>query len=193
MLIRSEFDVAESVDKVWEFFNDIPMVAACLPGADLSEEIGEDRYAGTVAIGLGPVKLNFAGEASIRERDEANKRIVVDAAGADVKGRGQAALVVDASLVASGGGTKVQVAQDLNLSGAAAQYGRGMVQDVTAVLLDEFAANMKGQLAALEKGVAFVPGQTSSASGLAIGLKAIWMGLARVARRFFLPYRPATD
>ncbi len=193
MLIKSEFDVAESLDKVWAFFNDIPMVAACLPGADLSEEIGDDRYAGTVVIGLGPVKLNFAGEASIRQRDEANKRIVVDASGADVKGRGQAALVVDASLLSSGTGTKVQVLQDLQLSGAAAQYGRGMVQDVTAVLLDQFASNMQGQLAALEKGIAFVPGESSSASGLAIGLRAMWMALARVARRFFLPYRPATD
>ncbi len=193
MLIKSEFEVAESLDKVWAFFNDIPLVAACLPGADLSDEIGDDRYAGTVAIGLGPVKLNFAGEASIRERDDANKRIVVDASGADVKGRGQAALVVDALLLSSGSGTRVQVQQDLQLSGAAAQYGRGLVQDVTAVLLDQFASNMQGQLAALEKGVAFAPGQAGSASGFAIGLRALWMALARVARRFFLPYRPATD
>ncbi len=193
MLIKSEFDVGESPDRVWEFFNNIPLVANCLPGADLSEQVSEDEYAGSVVIGLGPVKLDFSGQATIRERDEANRRIIVDAAGADVKGRGQAALVVDASLVPSGAGTKVVVSQDLQLSGAAAQYGRGMVQDVTKVLLDEFAANMKGQLAALERGVEFTPGASSQASGLAIGLRAVWMALARVARRFFLPYKPATD
>ena len=193
MLINSQFEVSESPDKVWEFFNDIPSVAACLPGANLTEEIGDDRYAGTVVIGLGPVKLDFAGEASVRERDDANKRIIVDAAGADEKGRGQAALVVDASLVSLGTGTRVDVAQDLQLSGAAAQYGRGMVQDVTAVLLDEFATNMKASLAALEAGVEYRPGEAAAASGFVIGLRALWMGLVRVARRFFAPYKPATD
>lgn len=193
MQITSEFDVAESPDKVWEFFNNIPLVAACLPGADISEEVGEDRYAGTVVIGLGPVRLNFAGEAEIKERNEQDRTILVDAAGADVKGRGQAALVVNAALTPHQSGTRVTVQQDLQLSGAAAQYGRGLVQDVTAVLLDDFASNMRASLSALERGEEYVPGTASSASGLAIGLKAIWMALVRVARRFFLPYRPASN
>ena len=190
MLIKSEFDVTESPDKVWEFFNNIPLVASCLPGADISEEVAEDQYTGTVVIGVGPVKLNFEGEAFIRERDEANRRLVVEASGADVKGRGQAALNLNAALVAmDGGGTRVHVDQDLHLSGAAAQYGRGLVQDVTAVLLDDFQTNMRGQLAALERGVAFEAAE-SSASGIAIGLRALRMGLLRVFRRFFLPYQP---
>lgn len=193
MQITSEFDVAESPDEVWEFFNDIPLVAACLPGADISEQVGDDRYAGTVVIGLGPVRLNFAGEAEIKERNEKDRTILVDAAGADVKGRGQAALVVHAALTPHSSGTKVSVRQDLQLSGAAAQYGRGLVQDVTAVLLDDFAANMRASLSALERGEAYVPAKTSSASGIAIGLKAIWMALTRVARRFFMPYRPVDN
>ena len=192
MQITSEFDVAESPDKVWEFFNDIPLVAACLPGANISEQVGDDRYAGTVVIGLGPVRLNFAGEAEIKERDEENRTILVDAAGADVKVRGQAALVVHAALAPHSSGTKVSVRQDLQLSGAAAQYGRGLVQDVTAVLLDDFATNMRASLSALESGETYVPGE-SSASGFTIGLKAIWMALTRVARRFFMPYRPANN
>lgn len=193
MQITSEFDVAESPDEVWEFFNDIPLVAACLPGADISEQVGDDRYAGTVVIGLGPVRLNFAGEAEIKERNEKDRTILVDAAGADVKGRGQAALVVHAALTPHSSGTKVSVRQDLQLSGAAAQYGRGLVQDVTAVLLDDFAANMRASLSALERGEAYVPAEASSASGIAIGLKAIWMALTRVARRFFMPYRPVDN
>ena len=150
MQITSEFDVTESVDKVWEFFNNIPLVASCLPGADISNQVG------------------------------------------DVKGRGQAALVVNAALAPHQSGTRVTVDQDLQLSGAAAQYGRGLVQDVTQVLLDEFAANMRSSLAALERGEAYVPGEARSASGIAIGLKALWMALRRVARRFFLPYKPAS-
>jgi carbon monoxide dehydrogenase subunit G len=193
MQITSEFDVAETPDKVWEFFNNIPLVAACLPGADISDHVGEDRYAGTVAIGLGPVRLDFVGEAEIKERNAENRTIMVDAAGADVKGRGQAALVVNASLTPHQSGTRVLVHQDLQLSGAAAQYGRGLVQDVTAVLLDDFAANMRASLSALERGEDYVPGERSTASGFKIGLKAIWMALARVARRFFKPYRPANS
>lgn len=193
MLIKSEFDVTEPPERVWEFFNNIPLVAACLPGADISEHLGDDRYGGTVVIGVGPVKLNFAGEAKVRERDEVNRRIVVDASGADVKGRGQAALVLNALVSPSDAGTTVHVDQDLHLSGAAAQYGRGLVQDVTAVLLDDFASNMKRQLEALEKGVAFEPGAASSASGIAIGLRALRMALVRVFRRFFLPYQPAAE
>lgn len=192
MLIKSEFDVTEPPDRVWEFFNDIPLVASCLPGADISEHLGDDRYGGTVVIGVGPVKLNFAGEAKVRERDEENRRIVVDASGADVKGRGQAALLLNAVVSPSDAGTTVHVDQDLHLSGAAAQYGRGLVQDVTAVLLDDFASNMKQQLEALEKGVAFEPG-AASASGIAIGLRALRMALVRVFRRFFLPYQPAAE
>jgi carbon monoxide dehydrogenase subunit G len=191
MQITSEFDVGESPDKVWDFFNDIPTVAASLPGADISEQIDDDSYKGTVVIALGPVRLNFAGKANVIERDEAARRIVVDASGADAKGRGQAAMLLTASLEPTHSGTKVMVDQDLQLSGAAAQYGRGMVQDVTAVLLDQFAANMKTQLGALESGAGVVAAPTS-ASGFAIGLKAMWMALKRVARRFFLPYQPTT-
>lgn len=192
MLITSEFDVSESPDRVWEFFNDIPLVAACLPGADISEQVGDDRYVGTVVIGLGPVRLNFSGEANILERDEAARTIVVDASGSDAKGRGQAAMVLKAVLSPRHDGTSVRVEQDLQLSGAAAQYGRGLVQDVTSVLLDEFAANMRGQLSALERGVAYTPTGGRPVGGFAIALRAVWMALARVARRFFLPYRPAT-
>jgi carbon monoxide dehydrogenase subunit G len=193
MQIKSEFEVAQSPDKVWEFFNDIPAVASCLPGADISEKIADDSYAGTVVIGMGPVKLNFAGRANIRQRDEANKRIVVDATGSEVKGRGEAALLLDAAVVPSGAGTRVAIDQSLQLSGAAAQYGRGMVQDVTAILIDQFAANMSAKLKALEQGVEYVPGETRPASGFAIALRALWMALGRVARRFFLPYRSATE
>lgn len=193
MLIKNDFEVAQSLDSVWEFFGDIPQVAACLPGADLTEEIADDHYGGTVVISVGPVKLEFDGEAKIVERNEADRTIVVDAGGADRKGRGQAALALNAGLEQIPGGTKVGVAMDLQLSGAAAQYGRGMVADVTAVLLDDFATNMQNRLEAIAAGRD--PNQVASvkpASGLAIGLRAVRMALARVFRRFFLPYRPLT-
>ena len=130
MLIKNEFEVAEPVEKVWQFFDNIPQVAACLPGAELTEDLGDEKYKGKVAVRMGPVQLQFAGTADITERDEAAKRVVVHASGADEKGRGQASMVVTATLVRAGRGTKVGVSQDLQLSGAAAQYGRGMIADV---------------------------------------------------------------
>src|SRR4029079_11509078 len=106
MLIKNQFDVAEPLDRVWAFFDDVPQVAACLPGAELTDDLGDDAYAGTVGVRMGPVKLAFAGKAKILERADAAKRMVIDAAGADEKGRGQAAMTITAQLAASGSGTR---------------------------------------------------------------------------------------
>lgn len=193
MLITNNFEVDHPIDRVWTFFENIPQVAKCLPGTELNEEIGEDHYAGGVVIGLGPVKLSFDGNAKILERNEDTHTIKVDAAGAEKKGRGQAAMLVDAALETTASGTKVAVTMDLQLSGAAAQYGRGLVSDVTAVLLDDFAANAGARLDAIAAGRSpDEVGQltSNSPSGFAIGLRAVRMALARIFRRFFMPYSP---
>jgi uncharacterized protein len=192
VLINSDFEVAQPLEKVWTFFDDIPQVAACLPGAELTESVGEDKYLGKVAIRMGPVKLQFSGKADIVERDNSAHKVVVDAAGADEKGRGQASMHVTASLAPTASGTKVTVLQDLQLSGAAAQYGRGMISDVTAVLMRDFATNMQNRIEAIERGLS--PDQIAGAapaSGFAIALRAMRMALTRVLRRFFAPYQPA--
>ena len=196
MLIKNEFEVAEPVDKVWRFFDDIPAVATCLPGAKLTRDLGHDSYEGGVAIRMGPVRLQFTGTADIVERDDAAKRITVNAAGADEKGRGQAAMTVGAVLSAKGRGTKVSVTQDLQLSGAAAQYGRGMVSDVSAIMIHDFSVTMQDRIERLERGetieqIAAADG--GSVSGFAIALRATRMALMRVFARFFLPYRPAAS
>jgi len=191
MLIQNRFDVAQPLDKVWEFFGNVPQVAACLPGAELTEDLGDDSYGGTVGIRMGPVRLQFAGKAKILERDDAARRMVIDAAGADQKGRGQAAMTITAQLVSAGSGTQVSLDQDLQLSGAAAQYGRGMISDVTTVLMGQFATNMQQRIAALERGESVDTAGPASASGLAIGLQAARLALMRVFRRFCLPYQPA--
>lgn len=191
MLIKNSIEVDQPIDKVWEFCQDVPQVAACLPGAELNEEIGPDQYAGKVGINMGPVKMQFDGTADVTERDHDNKTIVIDAAGSDRKGQGQANLGLKVKLVPTSAGTRLEVEQDIQLSGAAAQYGRGMIGDVSQVLMRDFATNMQARLDAFEKGVA--PGQVQpaqSASGFMIGLKAAWMALQRVGRRFFLPYEP---
>jgi uncharacterized protein len=191
MLITHDFEVAKPVAAVWAFFGDIPRVATCLPGAELTDTLGDDKYGGRVAVRMGPVRLQFAGTAEITERDEAAKRIVVHGAGAEERGRGQASMVVSATLAPAGSGTKVAVSQDLQLAGAAAQYGRGMISDVTAVLMRDFAANLARQITAAERGET-VHAAAAPAGGLAIGMRAALMALRRVYRRFFLPYQAAS-
>jgi hypothetical protein len=195
MLIKNEFEVAEPVEKVWQFFENIPQVATCLPGAELTEDLGDEKYKGKVAVRMGPVRMQFAGTADITERDEAAKRVVVHAAGADEKGRGQAAMVVTATLTRAGRGTKVAVAQDLQLSGAAAQYGRGMISDVSSVLMRDFATNMQDRIQRIERGESveqITAASASPARGFTLGMRAAMMALSRVFRRFFLPYQAAS-
>ncbi len=195
MLIKSDFEVAEPVDKVWQFFENIPQVASCLPGAELTEDLGNESYKGKVAVRMGPVRLQFAGTADIAERDEAARRVVVKAAGAEERGRGQASMVITATLARSGRGTKVDVTQDLQLSGAAAQYGRGMISDVTAVLMRDFSANMQDRIGRIERGESaeqIAAAAASPARGFTLGLRAARMALTRVFRRFFVPYQSAS-
>ena len=195
MLITNDFEVAQPVDKVWAFFQNIPQVAACLPGAELTEDLGDDKYQGRVAVRMGPVRLNFGGTAQITERDEAAKRLVVHATGAEAKGRGQASMDVTATLARTGRGTKVAVAQDLQLSGAAAQYGRGMISDVTSVLMRDFSARMQDRIERIERGESaeqVAAASATPAGGFTLGLRAALMALSRVFRRFFAPYQPTS-
>jgi carbon monoxide dehydrogenase subunit G len=194
MLIKNEFQVAAPVDKVWQFFGDIPQVAACLPGTELTDDLGGEKYAGRVAVRMGPVRLQFAGKADITERDEAARRVVVNASGAEEKGRGQASMVVTATLAPAGRGTRVSVTQDLQLSGAAAQYGRGMIADVTAVLMRDFSINLADRIDRAERGeqVTGPAAAASPASGFTLGMRAALMALRRVFRRFFVPYQAAS-
>jgi carbon monoxide dehydrogenase subunit G len=191
MLIKNDFEVAEPVETVWQFFTDIPQVAACLPGAELTEDLGGEKYKGGVAVRMGPVRLRFAGTADITERDESAQRIVVHASGAEEKGRGQASMIVTATLARSGRGTRVAVTQDLQLSGAAAQYGRGMISDVTAVLMRDFAANLQDRIDRAERGES-LQGAAAEAKGFTVGMRAALMALRRVFRRFFAPYQAAS-
>jgi uncharacterized protein len=189
MLIKNDFEVAAPVDKVWQFFEDIPQVAACLPGTELTDNLGDDRYKGRVAVRMGPVRLQFAGEADITERNEAARRVVVNATGAEEKGRGQASMVVTAVLAQAGQGTKVSVTQDLQLSGAAAQYGRGMISDVSAVLMRDFSVNLANRIDRAERGLGPADQAAATpASGFTLGMRAAMMALRRVFRRFFVPY-----
>ena len=184
MLINSDFEVPAPVDKVWDYLLDVPRMAPNLPGTELTDVIDEDNYKGRVTIKMGPVSMRFAGDVAIVERDEAARRAVINAAGADERGRGQASMVLTATLAKAGSGTKVRLAQNLQISGAAAQYGRGMITDVTNVLLGRFAANVAEDIPRWARGEARA-GDTAPVSGFAIGFTALVTALKRVFLRFF--------
>jgi len=190
MLITNEFEVAAPVDRVWTYLLDVPNLVPCLPGAELVGDDGNGTYQGRVTTRLGPVKLSFSGTARIVETDERAHRMVLDASGSEDKGKGTAAMTVTATLVAAGRGTRVQVAQDLTVSGAAAQFGRGMISDVTSVLMNSFAECLQYNIDNQGRGggTATAVRTARPASGLAIGMRAAVMALKRVFARFFLPY-----
>jgi carbon monoxide dehydrogenase subunit G len=192
MLINHSFQIGQPVDQVWNFFDNVPLVAACVPGADLTREVGDDQYEGDVIISAGPVKLEFSGELQIKSRDNAKKVIVLEGAGADRKGRGSASVVLNASLNSLGCVTRVDLAIDLTISGAAAQYGRGLVADFTEVLIDQTADSMKARMTAIAEGRdPMSVGAPKAASGIAIAFSAFTLAVKRVFARFFLPYQPA--
>ena len=118
--------------------------------------------------------------------------MVVNASGAEEKGRGQASMVVTATLAPAGRGTKVSVTQDLQLAGAAAQYGRGMISDVSAVLMRDFSVNLADRIDRAERGEAVTGPAAAPASGFTLGMRAALMALRRVFRRFFVPYQTAS-
>ena len=195
MLLKNEFEVAAPVDRVWAYFLDVPNLAPCLPGAELVGDDGAGTYQGKVVAALGPVKLRFSGTARIVEADEASHRMVLQASGSEDKGKGEAAMTITARLVSAGRGTRVTVDQDLTISGAAAQFGRGLIADVTGVLMTSFAEcvqfniDNQGGAGSSGAGTATAVRAAKPASGFSIGLRAARMALARVFARFFLPYR----
>jgi len=185
MLIENEFEVAAPLEQVWRHMLDVPRIAPCMPGAELTEVLGDGTYKGRVTTKMGPVSLRFAGTAKIVERDEAAKRLVVHATGSEEKGKGQANMSMTATLAPTGAGrTRVKVAQDLQLSGAAAQYGRGMIQDVTSVLMRSFADCIADDIGRASRGEA-PAAAAAPVKGLRVGIKAMVMAIKRFFRRLF--------
>ena len=149
MLINNTFEVPLPPAEAWTVLMDIPRIAPCMPGAELTDVVDANTYNGKVSVRLGPVALTFAGTVKFSEKDEAAHKARVTAQGKDAKGRGGAHAIVDFQIEPVPAGSRVLVKTDLSLSGAVAQYGRasGMIQDVAQQLIGQFANSLKAQLA----------------------------------------------
>ncbi len=187
--LENEFTVPASTDEVWEFLLDPRRVAPCMPGAELTEVVNDRQYKGKVNIKMGPVSLSFNGDVDITERDDTTKRMVMKAKGSEMKGKGQASATVISSLERNGSGTRMRISQDIDLSGPLAQYGRGMIQDVSGSLMNEFADRIQADLSARggngAAGASTPVRRKNQVSGFKLGWIAFKSGIARFFKKLF--------
>ncbi len=139
MELRHAFTVPARVERTWETFMDLQGVAGCFPGATVTRVDG-DSFDGTCKVRLGPIALVYAGSGTFVERDDHIHRAVIQAMGKDKRGNGTAGATVTIALAADGDGTAVDVSTDLSVTGKPAQFGRGVMQDVSDKLLGQFVA-----------------------------------------------------
>src|SRR6516164_7283587 len=187
MEFDNSFEVPLPPAEAWKVLLDIEGIAPCMPGAELTEVLGNDTYKGRINVRLGPVALTFAGTVKVEDIDNDRHTARVAAQGTDAKGRGGAQAASAFRLEPAGGGSKVLVHTNLNLSGAVAQYGRGVgiIQATAAQLMNQFAACLKEKLAQGQEAPApatpppasAVPASSPAAkpiSGLALMARVIW-------------------
>ncbi|MEI2714377.1 MAG: SRPBCC domain-containing protein [Nocardioides sp.] len=150
MDLTHTFTVPVDVEEAWAHFNDIAEVAQCFPGAQVTA-VENDTFNGSVKVKLGPIALQYNGSGTFVEKDDDNHRFVVDAKGKDKRGNGTAGAKVTLSMVrASATSTAVEVLTDLAITGKPAQFGRGVMQDVSDKLLGQFVACLESRLSAAE-------------------------------------------
>jgi hypothetical protein len=134
--------VSVPIETAWKVLTDVERIAPCLPGAQL-QEIEGNEYRGIVKVKVGPIQAQYKGKATFLERDDVNFKAVLDAAGRDTRGQGNASAIITAQLEPAGEGTHVTVTTDLPVTGKVAQFGRGVLADVSAKLLTQFVDNLE--------------------------------------------------
>lgn len=147
MELTHTFTVPASIEETWAAFNDIESVAGCFPGATVGS-VEEDAFTGSVKVKLGPIALVYNGTGTFTEKDESAHRMVIEAKGKDKRGNGTAGAHVVARLEAAGTSTNVEVVTDLSITGKPAQFGRGVIQDVSDKLLGQFVGCLEQKLGA---------------------------------------------
>ena len=165
MELRNDFRVGVPPETAWAVLNDVERIAPCVPGAQL-QEIEGDEYRGVVKVRVGPITAQYKGKAVFVEQDQAAGRVVLKATGRDTGGGGSANATITATLVADGDGTLVTVLTDLAITGTLAHFGRGVLAEVSAKLLDQFVARLEADVLAAGPG-SEEPSRYATANGRA--------------------------
>jgi carbon monoxide dehydrogenase subunit G len=160
MDLTNEFRVGVPVPVAWKVLNDVERIAPMLPGAQL-QEIEGDEFRGIVKVKVGPITAQYKGAATFVEQDEGAGRVVLKASGRDTRGQGNASAVITATMTPDGDGTHVTVVTDLTVTGKVAQFGRGVMAEVSAKLLGQFVDALEADLSSAP---AAAPASSSSSS-----------------------------
>lgn len=151
MELTNEFTVDRPVDETWKVLTDVERIAPALPGAQL-QEIEGDEYRGIVKVKVGPITAQYKGKATFVEKDDTNHKAVLKAEGRDTKGQGNASALITATLEPTESGTTVRVHTDLTVTGKVAQFGRGIMADVSTKLLNQFVEQLETTILAGDSG-----------------------------------------
>jgi uncharacterized protein len=184
MKIENSFEVAVPPERAWAVLMDVPQVIPCMPGAELTEVVDENTWKAKMVVKLGPVGLQFATDVRREQVDTDARSARLSAQARETKCLGAGQATIDTRLAAADGGTRVDVVTDLRLSGKVAQYGRGMIEDVSSRLVDEFADCLQRRLRA--EPTAGEPAQQAAAKpigGLRLGLAALLRAIGRAFGR----------
>jgi uncharacterized protein len=146
MKLDNEFTVGVPIGQAWGVLTDLELIAPCMPGAQLTGVTDDGVYSGKVRIKVGPVTAEYSGTAKFTEKDIETYRAVIDARGRDSRGNGNAAAVISAQLRPEGDSTAVTVTTNLTIAGRIAQFGSGMIKEVSAKLLGQFVECLEGRL-----------------------------------------------
>jgi len=177
-------EVSRPIDQVWALFDDVPDLATCLPGAELTEDKGGGIYAGSVSVKLGPMTATFEGQATVTS-DAAARTGEVAGKGVDKRGGSQAQMRVHYFLEEMASGTRVTVDADVMLAGAAAQFGRtGLIQEMSKRLIGEFVDCVEAKLAA-PTAEAAAEVSAGEVKGVSLFFASAWATIVRFIRRLF--------
>jgi carbon monoxide dehydrogenase subunit G len=190
MRVENSFEVPATRQAAWELLMDVPRVVPCMPGAELVETVSDGAWKANMNVKLGPIALVFATDITREAADETAGSVTLNARARETRGRGGAQAAIQSSLSEVPGGTRVDIVTELTLSGAVAQYGRGIVQDVSGQLVARFADCLKAQLAtegpeAAEAAAAATAEAARPVSGLSLGLGAVMRAFGRFFSRLF--------
>ncbi|MGH2871066.1 MAG: SRPBCC family protein [Solirubrobacteraceae bacterium] len=202
MILDNEFTVAADLEDVWNHLLDMERVASCLPGATITATEEENVYDGTMRLKIGPMTVEYRGQAVLRDVDPVAHAAVIALSAREAKGQGTALATVSNTVEAVEGGTRVRAKTDLNITGPQAQFGRGVIEDVGGRVMNEFSRRLEEQIAGARNPVdeasatpvshpaadvldvgAFVPKQWIRAAAGALAALLALVGLRRRRRR----------